>query len=48
MSRIVRAAQARVDIFEIWDYIATENSPMIADAVVARIAGYLRFLPLPR
>jgi toxin ParE1/3/4 len=42
--RIVRAEQARIDTFEIWDYIATENSPAIADGVLARISGALEVL----
>lgn len=42
--RIVRTPLAKIDIFEIWDYIARENSPMIADAMLARITGALEVL----
>ena len=42
--RIVRAALARIDIFEIWNYIAAENSPAVADAMLARITGALEVL----
>jgi len=42
--RIVRATQARIDTFEIWDYIARENSPAIADGMLARISGALEVL----
>ncbi len=42
--RVVRAALVRVDIFEIWNYIATENSPAIADAMLARITGAIEVL----
>jgi len=42
--RIVRAELARTDIFEIWDYIAAENSAIVADMVLARITGALEVL----
>lgn len=42
--RIVRADLARIDIFDIWTYIAGENSPLIADAMLARISGALEVL----
>jgi toxin ParE1/3/4 len=42
--RIVRAEQARIDTFDIWDYIAIENSAAVADGVLARISGALEVL----
>ena len=41
MPRILRAPLARKDLLDIWSYIATESSPSIADAFLARIYGAL-------
>jgi plasmid stabilization system protein ParE len=35
--RIVRSASARRDLDDIWDYLAAEAGPEIADVVLARI-----------
>jgi toxin ParE1/3/4 len=44
MPRILRSPEARADFFEIWAYIAQENSPQVADAVLARLSGALEVL----
>lgn len=42
--RILRAPEARQDLFDIWTYIARDNAPSVADAVLARIYGALDVL----
>jgi toxin ParE1/3/4 len=42
--RILRAPEARQDLLDIWAYIARENAPSVADAVLARLYGALEVL----
>jgi toxin ParE1/3/4 len=42
--RILRAPEARQDLFDIWAHIASENAPSVADAVLARLYGALEVL----
>jgi plasmid stabilization system protein ParE len=42
--RILRAREARQDLFDIWAYIARENALSVADGVLARIYGALEVL----
>jgi toxin ParE1/3/4 len=41
---IIRAPEAEQDLMEIWSYIADKGSPVIADAMLARIVAALDIL----
>jgi len=42
--QILRTPEAHQDLLEIWTWIARENAPSVADAVLARIHGALEVL----
>jgi toxin ParE1/3/4 len=42
--RILRTAEARQDLLDIWGYIARKSTPAIADAFLARIIGALEMV----
>src|ERR1700693_1555556 len=42
--RIVLAREARQDLLDIWAYIAQDNAPSGADALLARISGALEII----
>jgi toxin ParE1/3/4 len=42
--RILRSPEARQDLLDIWSYIAEENAPSVADAVLARLQGAMEVL----
>ena len=44
MARIERTEAAFFDLSSIWQYITDNNSPVIADAMLARISGALEIL----
>jgi toxin ParE1/3/4 len=44
MTRILRTPEARQDILDIWSYIARENAPSVADAVLARLEGAIEII----
>ena len=37
--RILRAPEARQDLLDIWNYVAREAAPAVADSVLARLYG---------
>jgi len=42
--QILRTPEAHRDLVDIWAYIARENAPSVADAVLSRIHGALEVL----
>jgi toxin ParE1/3/4 len=42
--RVLRTPHARQDLLDIWAYIARQNAPLVADAVLGRIHGAIEIL----